>query len=253
VLTGKNWAERMEDCYDEIWIEVQNHYATMKAGFKDEDEYIGACVKYTDSYHNAIMARRSQLKEKRLKSLEIRSPRSTATAMETGSPILPVGAASSSAAQRALSPTSLATTTILEDRDSDQDDWVFATPMQTPMGTQTEVGDRINPIPSGKPITFGPKPDNYKRKLPEGPLMSSLPFSQRLAVLTGPEVDVLHSWTQNRWMHLVAVMRYKRRSSAVMFIHKYSKQMPNRLDTGQPRGIGSHLGRWQWREVRHYW
>lgn len=65
--------------------------------------------------------------------------------------------------------------------------------------------------------------------------------------------DILDN-SENRWMHLVATARWRRRWSAKSKARSYSRpgRMPRNLD-GPARGFGWHLGRWQWRELRHFW
>ena len=68
-----------------------------------------------------------------------------------------------------------------------------------------------------------------------------------------PNPDRLDGRQANRWMHLVAVMRWRRRWSIQGKARQYQlRGMPKNLD-GKATGFGSHIGRWQWREIRHFW
>ena len=56
-----------------------------------------------------------------------------------------------------------------------------------------------------------------------------------------------HHW--QRWMQLIIS---RKRWSVWGMARQYSLLMPRNID-GRARGLGRHLGRWSWREVRDSW
>ena len=136
------------------------------------------------------------------------------------------------------------------------------------------------PAPQGMPFTFqapqeagqpppvdrqhqGPFPTTSQKRSSTAPVPQTLtgttswtrrpqlPSAESDRTLA--EVDALQGRSENRWMYLVSVMRWRRRWSLKATAKRYANHgMPKNLD-GPAQGFGWHIGRWQWREIRQYW
>ena len=130
VLTGKNWSDDTEDAYDEMWLQVQKHYWSLRDLFVNEQEFIGACVKYTDLFHNQVMKKRLVNKIRNANAststpgeitpTEVESP--TEPRLPTTLPIVEFNLAAESAAA--------ASSCGVEPMEEDvEDGWIFTTPV----------------------------------------------------------------------------------------------------------------------------
>ena len=95
--------------------------------------------------------------------------------------------------------------------------------------------------------------DTGKRPHPQPEETSASASTSSTVTWKWGQEDSLKTKGLNRWQYLVELARYKRRWSLRMTAMKYKKHgMPKDLH-GPPTGFGKHVGRWQWREVRHFW
>ena len=77
--------------------------------------------------------------------------------------------------------------------------------------------------------------------------------SKEPSVRTYATSDPQHTVEElNRWQLLVKKIQDRRAWSIKATAHKHAKNMPKNLD-GPPTGLGRHLGRWSFRQIRYAW
>ena len=242
------------DLYDHVFEIARDHFAKL---LENRGESIGEAVRFTDAFaatyglHSGKPSSSQPTATPSPKAKATtetpqrrgRAPTPTPTRQQESTP----SALRTGARERSNSRVSFAEdpTEIYEIQSSSDEDWVMTSPDRPRL-----------PTPSGDPTVHAPTAAAASAaEHPQAPprTTTTTTTSTTTTVMTVLNPDIVSGQQQNRWMHLVAVMRWRRRWSIQGKARQYSlKGMPKNLD-GKATGFGSHIGRWQWREIRHFW
>ena len=251
------------DLYDHVFEIACDHFAKL---LENRGESIGEAVTFTDAFVATGVATSSSQptatpSPKAKATTETpqrrgRAPTPTPTRQQESTP----SALRTGARERSNSRVSFAEdpTEIYEIQSSSDEDWMMTSPDRPRLPTPS--GDPTVHAPTAAAASAAEHPQASPRKgtskgasTSRSTTTTTTTTSTTTTVMTALNPDIVSGQQQNRWMHLVAVMRWRRRWSIQGKARQYSlKGMPKNLD-GKATGFGSHIGRWQWREISHFW